>query len=125
MARFFKTLFLLAIIFLSSCEEGREAGNLRGQWRMNDTDTRFIGFSGSITVFRDLDRGEVFGNFQAVSDSLFIQCYSMGRSRSDTLMIEQTYGFGPFNNIRLKIESIDSDNLVLSKDGKIWSFYKY
>ena len=125
MARFFKTLFLLAIIFLSSCEEGREAGNLSGQWRMNDTDTRFIGFSGSITVFRDLDRGEVFGNFQAVSDSLFIQCYSMGRSRSDTLMIEQTYGFGPFNNIRLKIESIDSDNLVLSKDGKIWSFYKY
>ncbi len=125
MARFFKTLFLLAIIFLSSCEEGREAGNLRGQWRMNDTDTRYIGFSGTITVFRELGKGEVFGNFQTANDSLFIQCYSMSRSRSDTLMIEQTYGFSPFNDIRLKIESIDGANLVLSKDGKIWSFYKY
>jgi hypothetical protein len=31
----------------------------------------------------------------------------------------------PFTNIRLKIEKLNSDDLVLSKDGRTWNFYKY
>ena len=125
MARFYKLISLFSIILLISCEEGREAGNLYGQWRMSCSDTKYISFSGSITSIKDLVEGEVFGNFQHVGDSLFIQCYSKDNLLSDTIMIESSYGFKPFNNIRLKIESIDNDNLVLSKGGKIWSFYKY
>jgi hypothetical protein len=125
MARFYKLISLFAIILLISCEEGREAGNLYGQWRMSGSDTKYISFSGSITSIKDLVEGEVFGNFQHVGDSLFIQCYSKDKLLSDTIMIESSYGFKPFNNIRLKIESIDNENLVISKEGKIWSFFKY
>ena len=125
MARFYKLISLFSIILLISCEEGREAGNLYGQWRMSGSDTKYISFSGSITSIKDLVEGEVFGNFQHVGDSLFIQCYSKDNLLSDTIMIESSYGFKPFNNIRFRIESIDNDNLVLSKGGKIWSFYKY
>lgn len=125
MARFYKLISLFAIILLISCEEGRDAGNLYGQWRMSGSDTKYISFSGSITSIKDLVEGEVFGNFQHVGDSLFIQCYSKDNLLSDTIMIESSYGFKPFNNIRLKIESIDNDNLVISKEGKIWSFFKY
>ena len=92
---------------------------------MSGSDTKYISFSGSITSIKDLVEGEVFGNFQHVGDSLFIQCYSKDNLLSDTIMIESSYGFKPFNNIRLKIESIDNDNLVISKEGKIWSFFKY
>ena len=125
MARFYKLISLFAIILLISCEEGRDAGNLYGQWRMSGSDTKYISFSGSITSIKDLVKGEVFGNFQHVGDSLFIQCYSKDKLLSDTIMIESSYGFKPFNNIRLKIESIDNENLVISKEGKIWSFFKY
>lgn len=125
MGRFYKLVSLLAIILVSACEEGRDAGSLYGQWRMSGSDTKYISFSGSITSIKDLTEGEVFGNFQHVGDSLFIQCYSIDNLQSDTIMIESSYGFRPFNNIRLKIKSIDNDNLVLSNKGKIWSFYKY
>ena len=125
MGRFYKLVSLLAIILVSACEEGRDAGSLYGQWRMSGSDTKYISFSGSITSIKDLTEGEVFGNFQHIGDSLFIQCHSKDALPSDTFMIETSYGFKPFNNIRLKIESIDGDNLVLSKGGKIWSFYKY
>lgn len=125
MARFYKLISLFAIILLSSCEEGRDAGNLYGLWRMSGSETKYISFSGSITSIKSLVEGEVFGNFQHVGDSLFIQCYSKDELLSDTIMIESSYGFKPFNNIRLRIESVDNDNLVLSKGGKIWSFYKY
>lgn len=125
MARFYKLISLFSIILLISCEEGREAGKLYGQWRMSGSYTKYISFSGSITSIKDLVEGEVFGNFQHVGDSLFIQCYSKDNLLSDTIMIESSYGFKPFNNIRLRIESIDNDNLVISKGGKIWSFFKY
>ena len=125
MARFYKLISLFSIILLISCEEGREAGNLYGQWRMSGSDSKYISFSGSITSIKDLVEGEIFGNFQHVGDSLFIQCYSKDNLLSDTIMIESSYGFKPFNNIRLRIESIDNDNLVISKRGKIWSFFKY
>ncbi len=125
MARFFKILSLTAIILLTACDEGRDAGDLHGQWRMSGSDTKFIGFSGSVTMFRSLTEGEVFGNFQHVGDSLFIQCYSIKEQQTDTTIVEESYGFRPFNNIRLKIESIDDDNLLLSKGDRKWSFYKY
>ena len=76
-------------------------------------------------MFRSLTEGEVFGNFQHVGDSLFIQCYSIKEQQTDTTIVEESYGFRPFNNIRLKIESIDDDNLLISKGDRKWSFYKY
>lgn len=126
MVRFFKSsVLLLCMLILSSCQEGGEAGDLFGQWRLAGHDTQYISFSGSITLIRSTDETEVFGNFQHVGDSLFIQCYSIEALPLDTVVVEQTFSFSPFNNIRLRIENINSDRLVLSKDGRIWSFEKY
>ena len=134
MARFYKYiihhtsyLFLLvsSLFFLSSCQEGSEAGDLIGQWRLSDSDTHYVSFSGSVALFRGINEGEVYGNFQHAGDSLFIQCYSIYEVRSDTLMVEDSFGFKPFKNIRVKIESLSSDRLLLSKDQQHWTFHKY
>ena len=129
MARFFKYIILLtsSIFFLTSCQEGSEAGDLLGQWRMNNTDNQYMSFSGGIVWLQttpDKNVG-VFGNFQHQGDSLFIQCYSREELKSDTVMVEESFGFKPFNNIRVKIESLNGDILVLSKEGKTWNFHKY
>ena len=125
MARFFKTIILLFGILLASCQEGREAGDLLGQWRMTGSDTKYVSFSGSFVKFAILKGGEVYGNFQHVGDSLFIKCYSIEATPSDTLLVEGDYGLTPFDNIRLKIETLNGDELILSKDHRIISFYKY
>ena len=85
MARFFKSIILFIGLFLVSCQEGREAGDLLGQWRMVGSDTKYISFSGSITWIRCLPDDEVFGNFQHIGDSLFIQCYSIEGNKRDLL----------------------------------------
>ena len=127
MARFFKYVLLLtsAFFLLPSCQEGRDAGELWGQWRMKNTDDKYISFSGSITLFRDAKGSFVFGNFQHTGDSLFIQCSSIDGVPRDTVYIEEHFGFKPFTNIRLRIDHLDSEDLTLSQDGKTWSFYKY
>ena len=134
MARFYKHILLLtssiilltsSIILLTSCQEGSEAGDLLGMWRVTDSGTRHLSFSGSIALFHGLGEGEVYGNFQRQGDSLFIQCYSKEALKSDTVMVEESFGFKPFNNIRVKIEALNEDILVLSKEGQKWNFYKY
>ena len=127
MARFFKLIAFLFLTSLISCQEGREAGDLWGQWRMTGSDSEYISFSSSISLFRSIANGNkyVYGNFQHVGDSIFIQCYSIDALRSDTTTVEEIFGFKPFNNIRVKIETLNDDDLVLSKDSLIWSFYKY
>lgn len=129
MARYFKIwalgCLLTAMGTLSSCQEGKEAGDLLGQWRLTGSDTHYISFSGSVTRLHCTTEGEVFGNFQHVGDSLFIQCHSIGGALSDTIMVEQSFGFKPFNNIRLKIEVLNDDRLRLSKGQQNWEFYKY
>jgi hypothetical protein len=129
MAKFYKFFFLLTscLFFLTSCQEGGDAGDLLGQWRMDRTDDQYISFSGGIVWLQKIPEKEVgiFGNFQRQGDSLFIQCYSAEGLRSDTTMVEDSFGFKPFNNIRLKIETLDGDVLLLSKDNQKWSFYKY
>lgn len=127
MAKFYKHLLLLtsAFLLLSSCQEGGDAGDLLGQWRLAGSDTKYISFSGSITWIKNLYETEVYGNFQHRGDSLFIQCFSKKGQPTDTVLIEKTFGFRPFSNIRLKIDRLDGDNLVLSKDNQRWSFYKY
>lgn len=127
MAKFFKHLILLtsAIFLLPACQEGGEAGDLFGHWRMEGSDSKYISFSGSVTWLQDLDRGEIYGNFQHSGDSLFIQCYSKKGEKQDTLVAEQSFGFVPLNNIRLRIVTLDSDKLVLDRNGKTWNFYKY
>jgi len=119
------TVFLLTSSFflLTSCQEGGEAGELFGQWRM--TESHYISFSGSVTRFCNAAGREVFGNFQHVGDSLIIRCYSKKGDKSDTIMIEDSFGFKPMNNIRLKITTIDSDRLILSQGSRSWSFIKY
>ena len=131
MARFYKflPLFLLTF-FLFSCQEGREAGDLLGQWRLKGSDTNYLSFSGSVALFRDitfsdLAKGQIYGNFQHQGDSLFIQCYSVRETASDTIVVENNFGFKPFNNIRVKVAALDKDQLVLTKDGQTWNFEKY
>ncbi len=131
MARYFKFIpFYLFTLLLFSCQEGREAGDLLGQWRMKGSDTSFISFSGTVTLFRntaviDLAKGQTYGNFQHIGDSLFIQCYSAKGEASDTINVENIFGFKPFNNIRLKIVTLDNDHLVLSKESQTWTLEKY
>ena len=130
MARFFKyflfSLFAIHFsILISSCQEGREAGDLLGQWRMDHTDSKYISFSGSIVWIKDLNMGAVNGNFQHTGDSLFIQCYSEKAEKADTVMVEESFGFKPFNNIRVKIAALDNDQLVITKGSQTWSFHKY
>jgi hypothetical protein len=117
--------FVLSVVLYSSCQEGREAGDLFGQWRMVDSDTKYISFSGSVTKFSEITEGYVYGNFQHVGDSLFIQCYSIEQSPIDTTIIENRFGMRPFNDIRLRIERLGDDDLVLTCQGQTWSFYKY
>lgn len=132
MARFYKYFLLLtsSILLLASCQEGSEAGQLLGQWRMTNTNNHYVAFSGSVAVMRTTDdngflQQEVFGNFQREGDSLFIQCYSINEDIADVVMVEEELGFKPFNNIRVKIETLSGDILVLSKDGQKWNFHKY
>jgi hypothetical protein len=126
MARFFKYIFLLtSSIFLLSCQEGGDAGDLWGQWRLTGSDTQYISFSGSIVWIKNLGENELYGNFQHTGDSLFIQCYSINGIPQDTALVENTFGFRPFNNIRLKIEELSSDRLQLSRDNHTWRFDKY
>lgn len=127
MAKYFKIFAFFSLFSLASCQEGGEAGDLWGQWRMTGSDSEYVSFSGSVSLFRNTSSGggEVYGNFQHVGDSLFIQCHSIHGILSDTTMVEETFGFKPFENIRVKIETLDGDILVLSKDGRTWNFYKY
>ena len=125
MARFFQTTILLLGILLASCQEGREAGDLLGQWRMTGSDTKYVSFSGTFVKFAILKGGEVYGHFQHVGDSLYIKCYAIEATPSDTLLVEGDYGLAPFDNIRLKIETLNDDELILSKGNQIISFYKY
>ena len=146
MARFFKNshrshrfhrysillLSLFTIHFsLLSCQEGREAGDLFGQWRLRGSDTNYISFSGSVCLIKNINKGEVFGNFQHVGDSLFIQCVTtkkaseQAEAKKDTIMVENDFGFKPFTNIRLKITTLNDDDLELSQGSQTWRFYKY
>jgi hypothetical protein len=126
MAKYFKYLILSFFHFLIfSCQEGGDAGDLFGQWRLAGSDTKYISFSGSITWIKSLNENELYGNFQHVGDSLFIQCYSIKGIPIDTALVENSFGFKPFNNIRMKIESLSSDHLLLRKDNQTWLFDKY
>ena len=114
MARFSKYLILLvsSLFLLASCQEGREAGDLLGQWQMSGNDNLYLAFSGSVAVCRNGGGANVYGNFQHIGDSLFIQCYSEKAEKADTILVEDHFGFKPFNNIRLKIEQLDSDHIT-------------
>lgn len=125
MARYFKLFPFISLFFLISCQEGGEAGDLWGQWRMTGFNDKYLSFSGSVSLFRYVGKGDVYGNFQHIGDSLFIQCYSVEGIRSDTTIVEETFGFKSFNDIRVKIDVLNGEHLVLSKDNRNWSFYKY
>ena len=96
---------------------------------MAGADNKFIAFSGSVSVIRCIQQNtlqsQVYGNFQHRGDSLFIQCVSIEGERIDTLTVENDFGFRPFTDIRLKIDRLDDDNLILSAGNQHWSFYKY
>ena len=132
MERYFKrdtrklVLFFCFFVFLfSSCQEGGDAGDLWGQWRMTNSDSQFLNFSGKVALFRDNKGTQVFGNFQHMGDSIFIQCVSIEQRQADTLFVEDRFGFKPFTDIRVKIATLDSENLVLTKDSQTWSFTIY
>ena len=85
----------------------------------------YVSFSGTITQFRSNNGQAVFAKFQHVGDSLFMQCSSIYGEKSDTTFVEDYFGMKPFTNIHLRIDALDSDRLLLSKDNQHWSFEKY
>ncbi len=126
------SLFLLtsSLFLLASCQEGRDAGDLLGQWQL--TDSKYVGFSNSIVVFRNVNSivstREVYGTFEHVGDSLFIHCYSIADVNGtpwDIDLIENNFGLKPFGNIRLRIDALEDDLLLLSKDGQRWKLVKW
>ena len=119
------SLFTIHCSLFTSCQEGGDAGDLLGQWRLSGSDTKYVSFSGSIVWIKNLNENELYGNFQHVGDSLFIQCYSIKGIPEDTTLVENSFGFRPFNNIRIKIETLSSDRLLLRKDNQTWTFDKY
>lgn len=127
MARYFKSLLLLGILLLVSCQEGGEAGDFFGQWRLTGSDKNYLSFAGSLALFRNTltTDNQVFGNFQHKGDSLFIQCYSAKEKAKDTTIVEDYFGFKPFNDIRLKVVTLDHNQLILSNSDKTWVFEKY
>ena len=125
MARYYKILCLFTLLCLSACQEGGDAGSLLGQWRMKGSDTQYVSFSGSVSLFRLMGKGEIFGNFQHVGDSLFMQCVSVKGVKKDTAIVEDSFGFQPFGDIRLKIDALSNDKIVLSKGQRQWRFRKY
>lgn len=125
MVRYFRLLCVFALLCLSACQEGGDAGDLLGQWRLKGSDTEYVSFAGSVSLFRLIGKGEIFGNFQHIGDSLFVQCVSVKGERSDTAIVEYSFGFKPFSDIRLRIETLNNESLVLSKGDKVWAFYKY
>ena len=126
MAKYYKNLLTSAILLLtSSCQEGGDAGDLLGQWRLSGSDTKYISFSGSIVWMKSLGENELYGNFQHEGDSLFIQCYSINGIPEDTMLVENSFGFKSFNNIRLKIETLSSEHLLLRQNNQTWTFDKY
>ena len=118
-------IVLGAVLLLTSCQEGGDAGDLLGQWRLDNYDSKYISFSGSVSLIKDMNTGAVYGNFQHLGDSLFIQCYSEKEQKSDTITVEESFGFKPFNNIRVKIAALDNDQLVITQGSQTWSFHKY
>ena len=125
MAKFYKLLAIGCWLLAASCQEGRDAGELLGQWKLMDKEDMYVSFSGTITQFRKNNGQAVFAKFQHVGDSLFIQCSSIYQEKSDTTIIEEEYGMKPFDNIRLRIDVLDGDRLTLSKDGQHWVLQKY
>ena len=75
MAKYFKYLISLTsfLLLLTSCQEGGDAGDLFGQWRLDGSDSKYISFSGNVTWLQDLEVGEIYGTFQHQGDSLFMQ----------------------------------------------------
>ena len=127
--KFFLPLYLFTFLLLS-CQEGRDAGDLFGQWQM--TDSKYVSFSNSIVVFRSVNSnvrdGEVYGTFEHVGDSLFIHFYSITDvtgTPEDIDLIENVFGLKPFGNIRFRIDALDDDQLLLSKDNQHWKLIKW
>ena len=116
---------VLFSLLLASCQEGGDAGDLWGQWRLEGRDDMYVSFSGTITQFRKANRQQVFAKFQHVGDSLFMQCSSIYQEKTDTIMVENEFGMKPFTNIRVRIDALDGDHLTLSKNGQHWLFEKY
>jgi hypothetical protein len=125
MGKFFRLTFILAIASLVACQDGREAGDLWGQWRLKDSDTHYLSFAGSVALFRIIPERQVYANFQHVADSLFIQCCSVNADPADTIAIESKFGMKPFTNIRLKVQTIEDQTLVLTDGENHWAFRKY
>ena len=125
MARFSRYVVILLMLLFVSCQEGGEAGDLVGQWQQQGNSNRYVSFSGSVVWLKSTTDGNIFGNFQHRGDSLFIQFYSAEGLTTDTTLVEDIFGFRPLNDIRLKIDRLDGDMLVLSQKGRGWSFRKY
>ena len=125
MAKYYKLLAVGCWLLAASCQEGGDAGDLLGQWRLEGHDDMYVSFSGTITQFRQNNGQAVFAKFQHEGDSLFMQCSSIYGEKSDTTFVEDDFGMKPFTNIRLRIDALDSDHLTLSKGGKRWLLEKY
>ena len=145
MARYFKkaavwmlcaAFFTLHSFLFTSCQEG---GNAHGGYGSYNSgyydytslfDEQYISFSGSIVQFHTVTpdnvmNSQIFGKFQHVGDSLFIQCYSINDSQHDIDVVENVFGFYPFNNIRVKIKFVGDNAIQLTDNSHEWILEKW
>lgn len=113
------------MVALAACEEGSEAGDLYGQWRLVGGDNVYVSFSGNLVIMRKTNVSEVYGNFQHVGDSLFMQYYTNKEEPLDTLTLEEELHFKPMNNVRTRITELSCEKLTLTSNDAVWYFEKY
>lgn len=113
------------MVALTACEEGSDAGELYGQWRLIGGENVYVSFSGSLVIMRKTSVAEVYGNFQHVGDSLFMQYYTYKEEPLDTLTMEEELHFRPMNNVRTRITELSGKRLTLTRGGETWNFEKY
>lgn len=151
MAAFYKRylLVLIALLSYSACQENGEIGDLFGQWQwqpeanVSDAQQIYLSFQGKVALVKRVNADnhtyqDVFASYKHAGHQLSFQFASVKESRSDTLLIEQVLGFGPFADVCLCVVKLDAHELILEPvhvtdasqtvvpaTGQRWRFIKY
>ncbi len=131
---------LVFCIFVVSCQNGVDIGNLYGQWLLEEAmdahgvsfakDGMYLSFQDRVACVKQVNPTshgyqDVYGAFYQQGDSLFFQFSSNSHSVDDTTMVCRTFRFQSFTNTRLHIVNENSRHLVLEDKGTYWRFKKY
>ncbi len=126
----------------TACTNDGDIGDLYGQWQLTEyslDDTRyrpsqsFLSFQSQTVQARVVytnihSAANLTGNYQHLGDSLLMQFYVLSDNTeqltADALSL-QYYGLATPDDVRLRVEHLDSKTLRLSSGKDYWNFRKY